>query len=570
MVLERSKLEGLDPVFARLREGSMASTTTPSSSVGRKAAAQGLFTRQSSGLVRELGIPAATGIALASVAVVNTFINFNAGLVSFNQADMILPLLLGAGIWLVAMFAYKYLLEAIPRAGGEYVYLSRIISPALGAMAGIGICIAFTYILAANANFTATYTPFMLTSLGAAFNSSAISDAAGNVTSQGAVATISVAMLLVVGAVSLVSIRRLAQVILALVGIQLLAFLVLGWILITHSHQDFVNALASFSNHPNAYNDILAAAQKDQIPLGISIGASLTAVPFMVLNYNGVLYAYYVGGELKRPGRTYLYASVISIALLVVVWLGVWLLMRSTVGLDFMQSQAKLGASDPAAYGAITSLQSSAGGLGYGLILSGDPISKILIGIAVPAAELAVDLAFVAVVTRVMFALAFDRLLPIGLAKISERNAIPTNAIIVAVVIGIAFAILAAFVNLANIVANLALFVALIIVAGGVAATALPYRRPDLIMRPGQTELPRMAGVPVAALWGGATTLLAAIVVLLIITHPEVFGSFTFTSVGALVVVLLAGPVIYLIARQMRLSRSSIDLRLAMRELPPE
>src|SRR5437879_5369134 len=145
----------------------MATTSTPSSAMGGKAAAgQGLFTRQSSGLVRELGIPAATGIALASVAVVNTFINFNAGLVSFNQADMVLPLLLGAAIWLVAMFAYKYLLEAIPRAGGEYVYLSRIISPALGAMAGISICIAFTYILAANANFTATYTPSMLTALG--------------------------------------------------------------------------------------------------------------------------------------------------------------------------------------------------------------------------------------------------------------------------------------------------------------------------------------------------------------------------------------------------------------------
>src|SRR5439155_1223826 len=224
MVLERSRRSRFDVLFVgRLGEGSMAST---SASLGGKAAAgQGLFTRQSSGLVRELGVPAATGIALASVAVVNTFINFNAGLVSFNQADMTLPLLLGAAIWLVAMFAYKYLLEAIPRAGGEYVYLSRIISPALGAMAGISICIAFTY--------------------------------------------------------------------------------------------------------------ILAAAQKNQIPLGISIGASLTAVPFMVLNYNGVLYAYYVGGELKRPGRTYLYASVISIGLLVVVWLGVWLLMRNTVGLDF-------------------------------------------------------------------------------------------------------------------------------------------------------------------------------------------------------------------------------------------
>src|SRR4030088_3769412 len=135
---------------------------------GRPAAGQGLFTRQSSGLVRELGIPAATGISLASVAVVNTFINFNAGLTAFNQADMTLPLLLGAGIWLVAMFAYKYLLEAIPRAGGEYVYLSRIVSPALGAMVCIGISIALPHILAANANFTAQYFPFLLTSLGAA------------------------------------------------------------------------------------------------------------------------------------------------------------------------------------------------------------------------------------------------------------------------------------------------------------------------------------------------------------------------------------------------------------------
>src|SRR5256886_2822953 len=327
MVLERSRRSRFDVLFvARLGEGSMASTS--SSRGGRPAAGRAFSPRQSSGLVRELGVPAATGIALASVAIVNTFINFNAGLVSFNQADMTLPLLLGAAIWLVAMFAYKYLLEAIPRAGGEYVSLSRIISPALGAMAGISICIAFTYILAANANFTAAYTPFMLTALGAAFNSSAISDAANNVTSQGAVAAISVVMLLVVGAVSLVSIRRLAQVILALVGIQLLAFLVLGWLLITHSHQDFVSALASFSNHPGAYNDILAAAQKDNIPLGFSIGASLTAVPVIGLNYKRVLFADYLGGGAKPPGRTHLYASLDSNPLLGVVSLLPWVFIR--------------------------------------------------------------------------------------------------------------------------------------------------------------------------------------------------------------------------------------------------
>src|SRR2546427_13086379 len=155
--------------------------------------------------------------------------------------------------------------------------------------------------------------------------------------------------------------------------------------------------------------------------------------------------------------------------------------MINTVGLDFMQSQAKLGASDASAYGAITSLQSSAGGLGYGLVLSGDPVSKILVGIAVPSAELAVDLAFVAVITRVLFALAFDRLLPIGLAKVSERGAVPTNAIIVAVIGGIVFALLASFLNLSHIVAHLGPFVALIILAGGGGAAALAVRPPGLV-----------------------------------------------------------------------------------------
>ena len=75
-----------------------------------------LFIRQTSGLVRELGIPAATGISLASVAVVNTFINFNAGLTDFTKSDMYLPLVAAAVIWLVAMFAYRYLLRAVRNA----------------------------------------------------------------------------------------------------------------------------------------------------------------------------------------------------------------------------------------------------------------------------------------------------------------------------------------------------------------------------------------------------------------------------------------------------------------------
>jgi basic amino acid/polyamine antiporter, APA family len=556
----------------------MATTTT--GSIGGKATAgQGLFTRQSSGLVRELGIPAATGIALASVAVVNTFINFYGGLLNFAKADMVLPLLLGALIWFIAMFAYRYLLQAIPRAGGEYIYMSRIIHPAVGTMVGIACAVGFSYTLSANANFAANYVPFALNSLGAAFNSSALTSAAtnianttqcGQVTCAPGLAICAVLFLVIVGLGSIFSLRRIAQVILGLVIFQVLAFLVLGFLLATHSHQDFVNALGSFSGKATAYNDVIALAQKDNVALGIDIGASILVVPFMVLNYNGVLYSYYVGGELKRPGRTYIWASVISIALLIVVWVGVWLLMRNTIGLDFMQAQAQVGTTDASNYSNITSLQANAGGLGYGLVLSGDPITKIFIGLAVPAAELAVDLAFVAVVTRVIFALAFDRMLPIGLAKISERSQSPINAVILAVLVGIAFTIGGSFLNIASISANLALFFALVLLAGSVSAVALPFRRPDLIKNPATNDVDRIAGIPTAAVWGAVSTLGALFTISVIIAKPSVFGAFSFVSVGSLIVIFFSGPVIYFIVRQRRLSTSSIDMSLAMRELPPE
>src|SRR5690348_17947764 len=161
-------------------------------SSGAGSAERGLFTRQASGLVRELGIPAALGISLASVAVVNTFINCTAGLTDFAKADMYLPLIAAAIIWLVAMFAYRHLLRAVPRAGGEYVYLSRIVSPAVGSMAGLGIAVVFTYVLSTNAHFAAQFTPFMLTGLGLAFHSTALANFGNHFGSNLSIAWLSV------------------------------------------------------------------------------------------------------------------------------------------------------------------------------------------------------------------------------------------------------------------------------------------------------------------------------------------------------------------------------------------
>ena len=529
-----------------------------------------LFVRQTSGLVRDLGIPAATGISLASVAVVNTFINFNAGLTDFAKADMYLPLVAAAIIWLVAMFAYRYLLRAVPRAGGEYVYLSRIVSPVAGAIAGLGIAVVFTYVLSTNAHFAAQFTPFMLSGLGAAFHSTAVANAGTHLTSNIAIAWLSVVVMLIVAALSLFSVRVVARIIFWLIVLQVVAFIVLIGVLAANSHADFTSALATYSHSPNAYAAIITGAKANGVVFGTSIAAAVAIIPFMVLNYNGVLYSYYVGGELRRPGRTYLYASAISIGVLVVLWIGVWALLRARVGLTFMQAQANLGVADPAAYAKITSLSSVSGGLGYGMVLSTDPITKILFATAVPLAEIAVNLAFLTVTTRVLFAQAFDRLLPVGVAKIGDRNHAPNVAIGIVLVIGIGFCFLTSLVNLGSIVALQSLFFALILLAGGIAATALPIRRADLIETPGMPDDARKKWLRNVALVGGATTVLALFTVYELIAHSSVYGKFSWESILTLVIVLGAGPVIYVIARSVRRQRNSLDLNMAMRELPPE
>jgi amino acid transporter len=529
-----------------------------------------LFIRQTSGLVRELGIPAAIGISLASVAVVNTFINFNAGLTDFAKADMYLPLVAAAIIWLVAMYAYRHLLRAVPRAGGEYVYLSRIVSPVIGSMAGLGIAVVFTYVLSTNAHFAAQFTPFMLSGLGAAFHSTAIANAGNHLGSNLSIAWLSVIVMLIVAALSLFSVKIVARIIFWLIVLQVVAFVALIGVLAFHSHANFVTALGNYSHHPGAYNAIIAGGKANGVVFGTAIASAVAIIPFMVLNYNGVLYSYYVGGELRRPGRTYLIASAVSIGVLVVLWVGVWAILRARAGLTFMQAQANLGVINPTAYGKITSLSSVAGGLGYGMVLSPDPITKILFATAVPFAEIAVNLAFLTVTTRVLFAQAFDRLLPVSVAKIGERNHAPNVAIGIVVVVGIGFCFLTSLVALGNIVALQSLFFALILLAGGVAAWLLPLRRADLVDTSGMPESARTGFLRKIAWVGGATTVLALFTVFELVTHPKVYGKFSWESILTLVIVLGAGPVIYVIARSVRRQRDSLDLAMAMHELPPE
>ena len=138
-------------------------------------------------------------------------------------------------------------------------------------------------------------------------------------------------------------------------------------------------------------------------------------------------------------------------------------------------------------------------------------------------------------------------------------------------IIAIGFCFLEVYVNLSNIVALESLFFALVLLAGGVAATFLPITRADLNRPAGAVDVKRIGGLPTITLIGAATTALGDVRDRAAGRQVERLRQVQH-AVGchALAVVLLAGPVIYVIARTIRRQRDSLDLGMAMRELPPE
>ena len=116
---------------------------------------EGLFVRQSSGLVREFRptdvfIFNTLGYALGLViAVVPTFV---AAL--WPEQNVLLIVTLGTILTVSNALMYGYLAGVMPRSGGDYVYLSRVVHPGAGFTAnwgftwsqflGLGLYAAFT------------------------------------------------------------------------------------------------------------------------------------------------------------------------------------------------------------------------------------------------------------------------------------------------------------------------------------------------------------------------------------------------------------------------------------------
>src|SRR5919106_692386 len=138
------------------QEGSMS--TEASAGDATQTTAGGLFLRRSSGLVREFGgvdvfvfntVGYALGLVLAIIPLLM------AGAVP--EANVLVVVGLGTVLTVANALTYGYLAAAMPRSGGEYVYLGRVVHPGVGFTANWGFTWSQLLGLGLYASFTVNF-----------------------------------------------------------------------------------------------------------------------------------------------------------------------------------------------------------------------------------------------------------------------------------------------------------------------------------------------------------------------------------------------------------------------------
>ena len=451
----------------------MATNTTTDSGAGD------LFQRKATGLLRGWSVWDGFIYAVFAINLVTL------GLFIFSYAPFIPD---GALIWAIILsglylvfqaVTYASLIAVMPRAGGDYVWTSRILG------GGIGFVLAVTgwwfilwhwvpiYANILNVQVLVPLATILKLDGVAAF----FSGAAGLFTASMAVAVLASIYI----SLGMRAYARIQKVCFygGLVGLATMLVL-----LLVNSNADFVGAFNSqaselYGASGNAYQQTLEAGSIEAAgPASLALGPTLLLIPMIVFfnlwsNWGATLYGEVRGASDFRKNIYAMGGALIATSIVAVIMLA---LIAKTLGWDFYYAASNAywsGAEDaPVAAWPYPGL--------FAAFFFDSPILQvILVGLLSLWFFGWVGTVFLSS-TRVVFATAFDRVLPEAVAKTS-RNGVPYVALALMLIPSIPISYLYAFgENFATYTLDATLVIAITFLGSAIAAAVLPWRRPEI------------------------------------------------------------------------------------------
>jgi len=535
-----------------------------------------LFLRKATGLVRGWSVRDSMIYACLSTNVITL------GLVEFAYQDAIpnsqlLTAVLISGVWVsFLVIAYSGLVVTIPRAGGDYVWQSRILGSGLGfVMAATG----WWFILWLWAPiYGSVLSEEFFQPLWATFNSA--SGAAWFASKNGTfvVTLITVAIAGVLVSLGMSGYARVQKW--CFYG-GLLGVLIMVIIMLAVSKDTFISSFNAETAKLFGFKDAYAGTLKDAgssaigytpSPFGITgaFGQSMLLVPMLMFyllwpNWGTTLYGEVRGASDFKRVFSGMFFGLWTTVLLSVILL---VLFAKFFGFNFYQDVNALWIDN--AYG--TASPHAMPIFPYPVMLVGWAVHSQVFQVIL---ILLMSLWFFAWVgtlflssTRVIFAAAFDRILPDGAAQVSEKRRVPVWSLVLMLLPAIGLAALYSYNSTFHTYTlDATLVIAVTYLFSAIAVVILPFRKPDLWAASPASKL-KLLGVPIVPAAGVITIGLIGYCLYEWLSNSAygVNNNDSLIYMGAMYVLAL---VIYLVARVIR-SRQGIDLSLINKEIPVE
>jgi len=447
-----------------------------------------LFVRKASGLVRAWSVFDAFIYATFSINLITL------GLFIFSycwyfEGSLGTAVVVGGAFTIFEVIVYASLISAMPRAGGDYVWQSRILGRGIGFLLSVTGWWFILWLWVPLYGQILTYE--FLTPMAALLGAPEV-----GLWFTGTSAGLLVGMLLVCAIVFIyiaIGMKWYARVQKASFYMGMLGLLIVFGMLLFSNKDAFIaglNAnLPAVYNLPQMdyYNATIEAGQAAGTvfgPLGmVALGASMAMVPMMTFfnlwpNWGSTLYGEVRGATDYKRNFWGMAAAIIVTAVLALIFFA---LINKTMGWDFYINANGAFWSN-VFYGTDVAIPVWPYPVQLATFLTGSRALQLIVIFLVGMWWFGWSGTVFLSSTRVIFAAALDRMLPEWVSKIEPRTRTPINALLLMVIPSIIISILYAWniVDFQSIVLDATLVIAVTFLGTTLAGILLPWRQKDI------------------------------------------------------------------------------------------
>ena len=481
----------------------------------------------------------------------------------FPGVNLPLVQIVAVPLVLVVAVSYVFLAISMPRAGGDFVWLSRTIHPAVGFVESFVLMTFWVSFFGMTATtWIGPSITAMLVDWGTLTQNAALINLPASITTPANLFVVTLVFMAATLLVNLTGTKNLFRVQWLSFLLSVLGVLVFMGLVLVSGHDAFVARFNQAST--TSYSEIVNAAQSAGYETGFTASGTMFGIVYAFLIYFGFAWSSFFAGEMKEAHRSQATAIVGAVLLFAVLSWATYQVAYSVIGSNFIHAAAFLAMSGNPAWNL-----PAAPFLTYLVVFATDnPWLAVLVPFSILGGVFGGFSGFWGMITRVQFAWSFDRLLPTAFSELDQRFHAPRNVLALTFLLSLPFLYLGCFTSVLNFLmyASMGLWVTAAIV--GVAAAIFPYRRKDIFDKAPRVVRTKLGAVPLMTILGTLTAIIS-ITVAAFSALPAFTGApINPNYILIVVVVYLLGAVYYLLANWYN-RRRGLDMSVAFREIPP-